>query len=220
MMPAVRRIITGRARFSLAYVTTATDANSLTTYTSFTAQSIGAADPNRKVIIGVVGRTATATLDFSRVTIGGVQATLIKKQLSISSTTMAVALYGVAAPTGTTADVVVTFNEASLRCAIAVWRLVTANMAPFATASSGVDPNVLDLTIPPGAGVVVFGAASQSGITFTPTGYTENVDAVIGGGTLGYTAGTNTTSVGPTTIRITNGVGATDPAGVSAAWGT
>lgn len=205
--------------FSLAYVSTATDTVSRTTYT-FSGQSIGTADANRIVIVGLVGRTATATLDISSVTIAGVAATLVKKQITTSGTptAMAVALYKAAVPTGTTGDVVVTFNEASLRAAIAVWKLVTATAAETATAASSADPADVSLTIPSGGGVVVFVAGSAS-TSYTPTGYTENVDAAIGATTTIYTAGTNTTSSGATTLTADGAAPPVDPAGVSAAWG-
>jgi hypothetical protein len=205
--------------FSLAYVTTATDATSQTTYT-FAAQSIGVADTNRIVVVGICARSATTTLDFSTVTIGGVSATLTKKQRTTTdtSTTTIAGLYQAAVPTGTTGDVVVTFNEAAVRAAVAVWRLVTATSTATATASSAVDPADVSLTIPSGGGVIVF-AASSAGTSYTPTGYTENFDGVIGASTTVYTAGTNTSSSGATSLIADASSVPVNPTGVSAAWG-
>lgn len=89
---------------------------------SIASLNIGTAHANRWVIAGIVsafrddgGNPAT---DFSSVTIGGVPATLLSKNLLAGS--LQVAFYAANVPTGTTATVVVTANGEQWFAAVAV----------------------------------------------------------------------------------------------------
>ena len=99
----------------VTYLTSSVNTSNLTTYT-YSAVAIGTAHFNRHIAVAVL---FDATDDYppASVTIGGVSATLVKAQNA------AVALYIAKVPTGTTADIVVTYASAALRSAIGVWRL-------------------------------------------------------------------------------------------------
>lgn len=106
----------GPAPKVLAYQTSAVDPSDLTTYT-FSAQAIGTAAADRRVHVGVGATQNSPTI--SSVVIGGVTATQnIATTLGTAST---VGIFTANVPTGTTADVVVTFTGSTNRCGIAVW---------------------------------------------------------------------------------------------------
>ena len=99
----------------MTYQTAAQSPSDLTTYT-FSSQAIGTASSNRRVIIGTVGFAGIRTV--SSLTVGGISASLVKRQQQGSVTAE---IWIATVPTGTTADVVVTWSGGQTRCAIAVW---------------------------------------------------------------------------------------------------
>ncbi len=109
------------------YVSTNSSTLNTTTYT-FTSQSIGTADSQRRVIVTVAGRDTAATP--TSVTVGGTGLTL---DLTEVNTPVASIWSGVIA-TGATANVVVTYAAANTYCGLGVWAVY--NKAPVATAES------------------------------------------------------------------------------------
>lgn len=206
--------------FDLAYVTAASVSN-LTTPT-FSAQSFGVADATRRVIVGITGvKGANTTLDISGVTIGGVAATLVTKQRNNVTNTNVIAFFVAAVPTGTTGDVVITFNEQATRIGLAIWRLIgPGSSTSVDTDGSQVDPSSVNLDIPTGGGAIGYSSAI-TGTSSTPTGLTENLDAAVDASTTTHTAGTNTVGGGTTVTMGFNwsGGGLANPAAVFASWG-
>ena len=93
------------------------DGNDLTTYT-FSGVNIGAANASRFVVAAPIYRATGSGTTISSVTIGGGAATqAIQAQYGASGA----GIYARAAPTGTTADIVVTLSAGAVRCAIGVW---------------------------------------------------------------------------------------------------
>jgi len=175
----------------ITYITTASDATDLTTYT-FSTQSIGDANSSRKVIVGVHGSINFQTV--STVTVGGISATILVQEATLGIVA-AIAIAEV--PTGTTADVVVTFTGAMDRCAIGIWRAVgSISMTPIDTGSSTADPGTDTLTSVIGGYCVCVGTG---GDTATWTNATENYDALIESTTYknGALAATAATTIAP-----------------------
>lgn len=157
----------------LTYLSSAVDTTNTTAYT-YSAVAIGTAHFNRRIVVGVIfddsGDSPLASL-----TVGGVAATLVKSQDS------AVALYIALVPTGTTADIVVTYATAANRSAIGVWRLdgVTSNTPHHTIGIQGTGTSVGEEIQIPAGGAAVGIASLSSSASMTWTGLTENFDSTV-----------------------------------------
>lgn len=95
----------------------AINANNQTVYT-FAGTLIGAASPSRRVVVAF---STSSTRTISSVTIGGIAATI-----DATHTLAGTARIGIASavvPTGTTADIVITFDGTGASCGVGVWTL-------------------------------------------------------------------------------------------------
>lgn len=105
---------------TLTYTDTAVSTSDLTTYT-FSTRSIGTAASGRRIIVAAGGGTDTGSAPaISSISVGGNATTSI---VSNRIATASAALRYVDLSTGTTADIVVTFGSAVLRCGIGIWAL-------------------------------------------------------------------------------------------------
>lgn len=193
------------------------DATDLTTYT-FSSQNLGTADASRYIIVGVLSRRAAGTPSISSLTIGGVSAAAVVAQTNTASGSDIAALYIAAVPTGTTGDIVVTFDAAMLRCAVVAYRAVgiASATASDTDSSTATDPTC-NLDVPAGGFAIGVACTGNAGASFTWTGLTENYDAVIEA--LNATSASDTFVAAQTGLAITaNGTGATAPVGVFASW--
>lgn len=147
---------------SLTFLTSSVSTSDLTTYT-YSAVAIGTAHFNRHIVVGIL---FDATDDYppASVTIGGVSATLVKGQSSLA------ALYIAKVPTGTTADIVVTYATAAVRSAIGVWRLDgLASATPHATggaSSSAGGPLGVSIAMPAQGVALAIAVASTNTAVF------------------------------------------------------
>lgn len=139
------------------------DPADLTTYT-FSGRAVGAAAADRYVLVGAAWRNG-AGLDrnIASATIGGNPATIWTP--NSHSAANGVAIIGASVPTGTTADIVITFNAGNSRCCIAVARC------------TGIDASALA-----GTPVQVASTAANAA-TFTVN---SNVDTVTDGVVFAY----------------------------------
>lgn len=152
----------------------------------FSGLSMGAADADRYIIVAVHSRMNTYIPTISDVTVGGNAATLVASQKAASTAGSFLALYIVALPAGTTADVVVTNGASVLTTSVDIFRMVGASSATasdtagaeLASSSAAVS---VTLDIPAGGGAVALAAAYDGAGTFTWTGLTEASDRVIDG---------------------------------------
>lgn len=134
---------------------------------TFSNVSIGVANSNRVVIVGIRLFNGSANLGtMGTVTIAGVTATqLVTDGGTGNSRTL---IYAAAIPTGTTATILIsTGNRTS--CGIGVWRMVKAgaSLATNATFSSASTSSFSINTITNGALVSVAGVTNGSPITWT-----------------------------------------------------
>lgn len=201
-----------------AYVTTTSRidlANVGTTYT-FSAISIGTADANRQVIIGI---TQYGTSDPSSVTIGGVTATQVTANTRTSN--MWSAIYIANVPTGTTADIVITVaNNSGTYCRVSVYRMVKSSQT---AASTGTPVNaafanaVITITVPSGGTAIWSGHNDNSfgggDVGWTGTSVTDDFST-------GEHAAASSTTSGSKTGTLASGGGGSERVGaVAAAWG-
>jgi hypothetical protein len=170
--PLMPRISAHFAAPSLSFTASFNTSNNYTT-TTWTAVAIGAAAPNRFVIVSL--HTDPGTVTPTAVTIGGISATLLQANDGVG-------LFIALVPTGTTASIAIAFSGASTRHAIGVWSvtgLSRATPSGVKAAGTGLAASC-SLALPQGAAVVA--AVSHAGgtsVTWTG-GLTERFDGANG----------------------------------------
>ncbi len=167
--------LTGAVPPSFTFGGFAADEADQTTYSGFTGKSIGAANATRRVLVGV-GASNAATRSLSSLTVQGISATLLAgTEATIFGTTFQFAIADV--PTGTTADIVPTFDGVMQRCNIIWWSLYDlASSTPKQSTASSADPATLSLNLD--AGDLFFCAGfNNNNTSASPTGYTEDADS-------------------------------------------
>jgi len=156
--------------------------SSLTTYT-FPAQSLGAADPGRRIVVAASGQRLGSPSGVSSLTIGGVSASPVVARQTGNGNDHTVEFWAAAVPTGTSGNVVVTFNAGHLRCHVSVFRLLdaaaTAHDTDSATNSSAAVSASIDI---PAGGVALAAAFDNGNTSYAWTNLTERWD--IGSGSL------------------------------------
>lgn len=150
----------------------------LTTYT-FTAMTIGTAASDRRV--HVIAFASNGGVTLSSATIGGVSATINVQAATASSGQMAIITANV--PTGTTADVALTWSAGQTRCGAMAWYSTgLTSDAALATASATTNGATMTLTGSVNGGFALGGAWANGGSsTCTWTGSpspTEDVDVL------------------------------------------
>lgn len=150
---------------------------------TFTAASIGAVADRDLVIVGVHAHNAGTSLTaVSSMTIGGVSATeIVDVDGGDGGNAEVVALYQAVVPTGTTADIVVTWNAAADSAGICVWTAKNVNITAHASASSTAANPSASIAVEAN-GVIIGYVGTANARTFTWTNLTEDFDAVDGGG--------------------------------------
>lgn len=154
------------------------DATNATEYT-FSAVDIGVAAGNRSVIVVINSRGLGTTRTVSSATIGGIGATISVQGTNIAGGNSSISAVIVASvPTGTTADVVVTFDAEMLRCGIGSFSTTGIDNTAtdsFVSTSDGDPTGTIDVVA---GGFAVGGAYSQEASPSASwTGLTERYDA-------------------------------------------
>lgn len=169
----------------------ATESTSNATVYTFNGVSIGAASSDRIVHVGAVGLANGAAQNVTGITIGGVAAELNCVATNGASGGIESAIASLAVASGTTADIVVTFGVAQLRCAILVWTSTSANgaFAYDAGTDSDSDPLTTSVDVPSNGFAIGVAGTFKTGWTGnTWTGLSEDADFVTGETTnQGYT---------------------------------
>lgn len=158
---------------SISYESYAASTANATIYT-YSSQSIGTADSNRIVYVMSFTRAADgADITISSLTIGGVSATeQVFQQREFNGGDEHVSIWSAAVPTGTTADIVVTYSREMARAAIGVYTSTDASATASATATDvGATPSV---TMTRAAGGTIAACQKRAGSNWT--GATENFD--------------------------------------------
>ena len=169
----------GRSVATVTFAGSSVSGSNLTTY-AFSAHAIGAAAANRKVVVAAATAGGSGADGVSTVTVGGISATLVKATLTTDHTQ--VEIWQADVPTGTTADIVVTWNAGKGRCGIGVWAVYGAAGAASDTVSvTGTGALSTTALAIPANGVAIGGVVlSGTGLrTTTWAGLTENFDEEI-----------------------------------------
>lgn len=184
---------------------------------TFSGASIGPAQANRRVYVGVAWRSAAGSpRTLSSLTVAG-NATTIAAQVNGAVNSSGAALASLALASGTTGDIVVTLSGPALRCAIGVF--VSYGHATTATDTATANEGVTnDVSVDVPLGGIIIGMAYNGTATATWTGLTEYFDDIVEGTTRAsgafYAAGAAET---PRTITMAPASGA-DSAVVAASF--
>ncbi len=143
---------------------------------TYSAVGIGTAAADRIVIVGVVSEDANLT----SATIGGVNATIVAAAPSFNNSRISV--IAAVVPTGTTADIVLTFNIATLSTGIGVYTDNGVSLTPYDTGigtGSGSSPTFSTTVNVPASGFVLSTGFvnNDSATTYTWTGITKKYEA-------------------------------------------
>jgi len=151
----------------------------LTTFTSNGA-SLGAAAPDRFVVVGVTGRGNSRII--SSVTLDGVAMTLLTKNLANNIPTSGLFIRQV--PTGSTATIAATFNGGQSNASIAVWTVYgPVDLASFSAQTIlAEDPIWRTLTSRKGGVVIGISANTGTGAVHSWTNMTERFDQQVASG--------------------------------------
>lgn len=151
-----------------------------TAYT-FSSQSLGSADINRWIVVCASG-TRNAARTLSSLTIGGVSATKIV-QAESSTLYFHTSIWVAQVPTGTTGDIVITWDNTMGRCGYSAYRLITET-APTTAYDTQTDLTLTssDLSVSisrPSGGVIIASTVnnSSSATSVTWAGTSEDYDA-------------------------------------------
>lgn len=187
----IARVPASSADLSVSLTSSPTDGSILSTYT-FSAQSIGAAESTRYVVVAVMLYTSGAATTVNSVTLNGSPMTLIEQLGTTVAGQPRVAFFGLAVPSGSVADFVVTCSDSVTRMGLGIFRVIgnaSPNIAVVAANGSG---NPLSLNIPVSSGGALIAAVQMAnnavaGQSYTLSGITERFDIAIGGAS--YIAG-------------------------------
>lgn len=198
---ALRVVGLGRAG-EYAYRTHIGDSADATTYSggSWNSIAIGDADPNRYVLVGIYGSSGTRTV--SSVTIGGVSATLVSdgtNSARIQHSAGTSEFWIAAVPTGTTANISITWSGSQNRCGAGVWTMVRpkSTTAVDVDSSNSASPASVTLTTTNPGVVFAIGGNNSTG-SYSWTNVTERYDSVFENANSGADAATTGSSLAVT----------------------
>ena len=185
---------------SVSHTADAVSSSDLTTYT-FSSQAIGTANAARVIAVGVnINGGTSGQHEISSITVGGVSLSQASKH-QISTEHSDEIWYGTV-PTGTSADVVVTANQATDRCAIDVWNVGNGAVlyaSGDAGSSTDVDTVSTIIDVPDGSVTVAHGHYSWGLASWT--GLTEDSDRQME--TTTYAGGASVATASATALTVT-----------------
>lgn len=161
---------------TITFLQTNGSATNLTTYT-FTAENLGAASSDRKIIVAITGRSSDgAARSISTVTIGGVSASIAVQQ-STNGNESGIAIASV--PTGTSGDIVIVFSNTMGNCDIGTFSTTgVSSDTPTDSGASTANPGTYDLDVTAGGVAVAISSVDiESANMNTWAGLTERWDA-------------------------------------------
>ena len=171
---------------------------------TYSGLSIGAVADRDLVIVGVhTHGGGTSLASTTSVTIGGVSGTeLADANGNDGTNACVVALYQAIVPTGTTADVVVTFNASHGNGGCVVWTAKNVNTTAHDTGSS-VAANPSDTIGVEAGGIIIGYVATANAYSWTWTNLTENFDSTTGTGGSGHSGASDAFAAADATRTIT-----------------
>jgi len=182
-----------------------TDDSNATTYT-FSSADLGTADADRYIYVAVEGARATAgSRTVSTMTINGVSASFVVRQQSVNLN--AHEFWYAAVPTGSTGDIVVTFNSSMHNAAIGVWSVTGSHSVIYSNGDNTVSGSAISTTFAGSENSVTllssYDAGSNISASWSPA--TEKYDSGNFDTAGLYTAAqyTNTSATNGTTQTVT-----------------
>ena len=167
---------------SIINTTSAVDSVDRTTYT-FSSVALGTASTTRAVYVWSTAQgPSVSAFNINTMTVGGVSASLVQVADSSAEPQYMGELWRADVPTGTTGDIVVTWNSGVSQCGVSVWS-VDGDHEEFAIATDvSNSTSSVSFTNVPDNSVILAGRGSSFSGTHTWTGdVTENVDQTIEG---------------------------------------
>ncbi len=193
--------------FEFSYLQTDSSTTDTDSFT-FSSQPIGDANDDRYVIVAIASRKAGAAATISSVTVGGISASEVIQHTTTVTNTDVAGIFIAKVPTGTTADVVVNFSTAMLRCGIALYRIVGISGTSYDTDYSVDSTPSVSLDTPIGAAVAVFTNGNGSSVAWS--GLDEDYDysletfSLISGASQEITSGEIGRSISATITGVNN----------------
>lgn len=170
-------------------VASTTNVTAPSAYATFSALSIGAADPLRLVVFAVQG-AATGGAPAWSVTVGGVAAT----ELATVGASQVVTFFAIPVAAGTTADFIVTVGaNTSTNVAISVWRVIgTIVPAAFDTATDAANDFAFSIDTAANGVIIMAGRNAVTAATMT---WSINEDYEAANGAEGVYTGASAVTV-------------------------
>jgi hypothetical protein len=175
-----------------------TNKNSVAVYT-FSGLAIGTAAADRKVVVIISGTGIGGADAVSAVTVGGVSGTAVVSLTHSAAGDFTEEIWQADVPTGTTADVVVTWSATQMRSVgVGTYAVYGAASAAAATGTTETDAANVAMTVP--AGGVSFGGTGSNvstGSVAWSSNLTEGYDELVESGVHGHSgaAKTNATAL-------------------------
>ena len=161
-----------------SYLGNTPDPANATEYT-FSSESFGAADAGRYIVATVSARKSGGATTLASVTIGGVSATIVEQINNTASHCNNAAIAIAKVPTGTSGDIVVTWNDPMVRCTLGVYRLVGIDSpTPADSSTSTANDPTYALDVPAG-GAAIGVALTADANSCTWSGLTEDFDGTL-----------------------------------------
>ncbi len=200
---------------SLSFLQGSMNTSDLTTYT-YSSQNLGAADPNRWIVVCVYGVHNLAR-SLSTVTVGGVSASSLI-QAEGSSVYRHVSIWVAQVPTGTTGDIVVTWNNTIGRSGYSAYRLITeiAPTSPYDTDSDLIlSTSDLSVSIDRSSSGVIVAATlnfASTATSVTWSGVSEDFDSVWTAESTAQGGSSASTATGASPVTVTATIAGTPTA--------
>lgn len=202
---------------TISYIGLVDDISSQSSYT-FNTTAIGGAG---LIVVAVQTEASASSRPLTSVTINGTTASIVQ---NINQGVCVGAIVQLVVASGSTADIVVNFSSAQVRCRIAVWRITNYNSSTAVTSSNSSAASGTGLTVTlnslTASNVVIAGyTIGTQSLPVTWTNATERYDSNIGGANTGASgADTKTTSSGSLSITTSNSSSTQPIILVAAAW--
>jgi len=178
LLPAGGATVTA-APVTISFAAATYDSVNRTEYT-FSSHAIGTAAADRQVVVATTtiggggGTEGVGTL-----TIGGSSAALVKAG-TVGGDHTQTELWKLAVASGTTADIVVTWQRSCSNSSVAVWAVYGASTTISATAGDTTDPDpTTTIAVPADGGVIAaYSSEPNTGTAVAMTGVTEDYDTI------------------------------------------
>ena len=188
---------------AIANSASATNSGDLSTYT-YSSVALGTASSTRAIYVFATAQgPASSNFDVNSMTVGGVSATRVADVTNSAEAQYVSELWRADVPSGTTGDIVVTWNSAMSQCGIIAWA-VTGDHSLFDIQTTSDSTASFTLTSVPNGSVILAGRGGTGSRTHTwSSDVTENVDEVIADGVVQSGASSAKSTGGNFTVTCT-----------------